>query len=110
MHSRYSLVIILLGLALTVIGPYLSVQGAMAIPTNADKTTSPPSTTNAGDGGTGDTSNFGDSNNGNGGNGGTADHFSSAEGMVVLVIFSTQDFHATAMEGMVAVLIPKSAN
>jgi hypothetical protein len=80
MHSRYSLVIILLGLALTVIGPYLSVQGAMAIPTNADKTTSPPSTTNGGDGGTGDTPNPGDSNNGNGGNGGTADHFSSANG------------------------------
>jgi hypothetical protein len=105
------LAIILLGLALTVIGPYLSVQGAMAIPTNADKTTSPPSTTNAGDGGTGDTPNSGDSNNGNGGNGGTADHSARRmEGMVVLVIFSTQDFHATAMEGMVAVLIPKSAN
>ena len=34
MHGRQSLIIILLALALTVIGPYLSVQGAMANPTN----------------------------------------------------------------------------
>ena len=72
----------------------------MAFPTNADKTTSPPSTANGGDGGTGNTPNPGDSNNGNGGNGGTADHFSSANGgNGGIVIFSTQDFHATAMEG-----------
>jgi hypothetical protein len=30
MHSRHSLIIILLAIALTVIGPSLSVQGAMA--------------------------------------------------------------------------------
>ncbi|MGC2668517.1 MAG: hypothetical protein WA220_04970 [Candidatus Nitrosopolaris sp.] len=67
------MVIILLGLALTVIGPYLSAQGAMAIPTNADKTTSPPSTTNGGDGGTRNILNSGFSRNGNGGNGGSID-------------------------------------
>jgi len=34
MYSRQSLVIILLSIALTAIGPSLSVQGAMAVPKN----------------------------------------------------------------------------
>ena len=69
MYSRQSLILILLAIALTVIGPSLSAQGAMAVPTNgqnghngrADST----STAIGGIGGTGNTPNSGDSNNGN---------------------------------------------
>ncbi len=83
MYSRRSLIIILLALALSVIGPYLSVQGAMAVTNGRSGKGGDAnffSTARGGIGGLHNTGNSGKSANGNGGDGGFADDHSSARG------------------------------
>ena len=84
MYNPQSLIIILVAIALTVIAPSLSFQGAVAA-TNGQKGPNgraDPSSSSAkgGNGGTGNSPNSGDSNNGNGGAGGQATVRSTANG------------------------------
>jgi len=82
MYSHQSLILILLAIALTVIGPSLSVQGAIANPTNGQngkdgnkegcKTPFNVCLVRGGQGEVTINANQGNSFNGNGGNGGTA--------------------------------------